>query len=738
MANSMFGVEPANLLAVAIDDEEVKVVDLEYQDESLLWVVLLGCAGLMDLAACVLPRFVLSDPLPDQSDFSNTVKKIETGNEWHFPEAIVDSAQFLNRYSLVISLVFSFLWFMNAFSEASRERKKALLQAERKHLFSPEQSKLQEIWKAPNFVYFRGIAKQLLLLPLGFYSLSYFLVQYTLQEWYSGSEWDGNKLWNVTLTAIIAPDTFPIDIGSDEFYNNNNNNLHSATSKKSLIFVCIYHSLRMLSEVTKQTIQKRVQQWISILKPKIIMSIVGRAMRRPLAFRRNVSYCLTLVRWIKYLSPLIGAINKFKVNIQDMLKKRRQRLEAEKQKRIRQMLWGKQPPRIQRQEAAIRIQSAYRAYRSRKATHALMLFRCERKYFATVKIQRAFRKALDRARERLREKKEQLERLRQLRQEGTQQLSDEANRQFFKLQDEFGQKASDLVNRKLLMRPNTRFSVLWRLAFACCILLDVARLMAQPWMDSYKSRRNGVPITMSEFIALSVVPTKVSQREECGYIPKSKGSPLKRALLYVKNRIKNRIAQKDKPWYCLRPISTIQEAFSDITALLLVPHPVSEWPECQVSNRWHLPWHKAEQKSWFCNGAFQVLHAFYRQVVDFWQEEFLFIVSCLAFLDVFINFFTGELDEVTGELRPKPFVARWISPGLLVQLLVNPAVATFASIVGMIQNEIVNLGPIRVLRWCSAVIIPAVCYIWIECLKYIWIPLVRYENQFRTNVKNMW
>ena len=57
---------------------------------------------------------------------------------------------------------------------------------------------------------------------------------------------------------------------------------------------------------------------------------------------------------------------------------------------------------------------------------------------------------------------------------------------------------------------------------------------------------------------------------------------------------------------------------------------------------------------------------------DFILEEFLILVSIVCFLDVFVVFFTGELDAVTGELLPKPFVARWIAPGLLLQLLLNP------------------------------------------------------------------
>jgi hypothetical protein len=44
-----------------------------------------------------------------------------------------------------------------------------------------------------------------------------------------------------------------------------------------------------------------------------------------------------------------------------------------------------------------------------------------------------------------------------------------------------------------------------------------------------------------------------------------------------------------------------------------------------------------------------------------------FITICN--LDVFVKVFTGDVDPWTGSLRPRPFVKRWIFPGLLLQLI---------------------------------------------------------------------
>jgi hypothetical protein len=45
----------------------------------------------------------------------------------------------------------------------------------------------------------------------------------------------------------------------------------------------------------------------------------------------------------------------------------------------------------------------------------------------------------------------------------------------------------------------------------------------------------------------------------------------------------------------------------------------------------------------------------------------IFITICN--LDVFVKFFTGDVDPWTGSLQPRPFVKRWFFPGLIFQLI---------------------------------------------------------------------
>ena len=55
-------------------------------------------------------------------------------------------------------------------------------------------------------------------------------------------------------------------------------------------------------------------------------------------------------------------------------------------------------------------------------------------------------------------------------------------------------------------------------------------------------------------------------------------------------------------------------------------------------------------------------------------------------------------------LVPKPFFARWILPGLGLQLLVNPAMANVFGFVKILSKMLHEVDPGRVFRWGSAIL----------------------------------
>ena len=68
------------------------------------------------------------------------------------------------------------------------------------------------------------------------------------------------------------------------------------------------------------------------------------------------------------------------------------------------------------------------------------------------------------------------------------------------------------------------------------------------------------------------------------------------------------------------------------------------------------------------------------------------MVNTIFFLDVFITFFTGELTS-SGTLVAKPIFERYIFPGIGLQLIVNPTMATITQFVKRTIGHATRVGP---------------------------------------------
>ena len=77
-------------------------------------------------------------------------------------------------------------------------------------------------------------------------------------------------------------------------------------------------------------------------------------------------------------------------------------------------------------------------------------------------------------------------------------------------------------------------------------------------------------------------------------------------------------------------------------------------------------------------------------------------IDLVGFLDIFVWFYTGELDE-TGLIIPKPFFSRCILPGTLTQVLDHPTVTqVLPRLIGEIWRFAGIFGYGRVIRWALA------------------------------------
>jgi hypothetical protein len=126
----------------------------------------------------------------------------------------------------------------------------------------------------------------------------------------------------------------------------------------------------------------------------------------------------------------------------------------------------------------------------------------------------------------------------------------------------------------------------------------------------------------------------------------------------------------------------------------------------RLTRKWQ--YHSTSIHRWYCSQPYASFQTYYRRITDFFIDEFMIVVSTICFLDVYVTFFTGEIDPKTGELVPKRFLARWIIPGLLMQLVLNPAIGSVSTLFLSSLQVVYSLGPVRVLRWCIAVLLPIV------------------------------
>lgn len=643
------------------------------------WPLLLGLSAFLDFAATVLVQ-----RLPENEDLLEEVvkrsffifpKKMATRIEVPDEPWFLDIVHWLDEWSVPIGILFSILWFTDAFVKANRTRSSAMREIDRefclaagldsatkttgKLLSGREETEWKRVWGP----YCLTVGMQLILLPVGFYILGWRMVR--------------------IISGEDVRDEKEIDIVfRDENGNMEEEQRFTTRSNISLFFALSQYLTIVTARVTGLKLKAQLKSfgWSSVRRLCIA------AVRSPRAFRRRLLRILTAVRWLKYLAPLLGACNKLFGNSMDLLKKHQQRRAAVKAQRARRLLWKKLSADERREAAAIVIQSRWRAHRARKVVKILRVIQGQNLSLAAARVQKVARGMLVRARLRLIQKRYELERLREQEQQMSRMertpLSKEDRRRMYTLQDELNAEAKELFNRKLLMRPNTTFAVTWKILFVICIALEIAQLAWKPVLNQYRNEVTKEPMRIGQILEHRLVPTAISEWDEC-----------EDWLQKVAHKKMRSQSQKRK-----------------------IPWKEESEPPAPPAPRW------------YCQRAPVTVQSVYIACLRFLLRETLVVVGIVCYLDVFVTFFTGEFDKDTGSLMPKPFVTRWILPGLVLQLLVNPQMETTSYYVGQLLQRIAHLGPVRVWRWAVALFWPFLQTIVLIIEEFIWIPLVYSQN----------
>jgi hypothetical protein len=285
-----------------------------------------------------------------------------------------------------------------------------------------------------------------------------------------------------------------------------------------------------------------------------------------------------------------------------------------------------------------------------------------------LRMQKACRSSLARARARIQKKKKELVLLKA--QAAAAKAFDSITmtaadrRRMYQLEDELSESARDLINKKMLLRPNTTFAVSWKLVFVACVLFEILQLAFKPKLEQVKDPTTGAPL--------------------------------------------------------------------DVVKLLeyyLLPVPVSQWNGCTGGLSNHSLNESMVSGAWYCSQSLETAQAVYATVLRFVLHKGAVIVGIVCLMDVFVTFFTGELHPETGILLPKSFGKRWLLPGLLLQLLVNPQMGAISSLVKHMAKAVMALGPVRVWRWAAAFAYPLLRITFTAVQWYVWRPLVSRENK---------
>jgi hypothetical protein len=148
-------------------------------------------------------------------------------------------------------------------------------------------------------------------------------------------------------------------------------------------------------------------------------------------------------------------------------------------------------------------------------------------------------------------------------------MSIDNRRRMYQLQDELEQKAKELVNKHLLLKPNARFAVVWKALFIICVLLDIHNRHTTR-LSQMKDSKTGETMNVEQFLEHHLVPRPMSDWESC--------SPwLRRPRVEREQGIRRHFFQrkprrnsKQPPWYCQEPYVAAQSMWILVLRFLVM------------------------------------------------------------------------------------------------------------------------------------------------------------------------
>ena len=567
------------------------------------WRILVGLAGLLDASAG------LASMLPPRNSESGSL------------------VQWLTRHGNRLGMLFSLVWFCDAILGAYqkyRDQQTSVLNAS---------ADLKGASGSVCSLALRLVVLQLLVLPVGIYISLYRLILRLTNQ----------PLWDETTHPILW------------VHSDNCSDITAATplATDTILSGTILLALHVWIRLS-QYASKRMSQGRARLLRKAIVLIIQLFVQNPLLFNKRVKMTHLYLNWTKNIAKLVEKLNQLvqkaltvKVNLlqwwQSTLARRARR-------RLRRTLSSAS---LRDYNATI-IAATFRRYLAQRQVKLLKLEQ-ELQHSAACKVQACFRRRLWRARFRLQKENRSACALDV---QATIELLERSNKyrkMLFDLESEMKRDVKELINDRMLIAPNSSFSVAWGLITVLAILFEATHLAIDPILADRPKSDKELPRSLKEWMTARLIPQPVSSNPVC----RVNANEWLQPLIDLVRHVMRQPPPKPAPWWC----------------------------------RSHV---------------FASIQGWYIVLTGWIFDHFASIVSIILLTDVFVTLFTGYFDRTTKMLRPIVGFRRWIFPGLFFQFLVNPHMEPASLLVRKLAAFVFMRGVLRVYQWCVVSFYPLI------------------------------
>lgn len=267
-------------------------------------------------------------------------------------------------------------------------------------------------------------------------------------------------------------------------------------------------------------------------------------------------------------------------------------------------------------------------------------------------------------------------------------------RTLYRLHRELSEEASSWINQRLLMNPHSNFIKRWRMIFIFCALFEITMTTRTMLVGGHNNNKQ--PPLPPEYHRSTINnymrPSHVSLWKVC-----RPNKPRKENLPVLLRRWVQQVTKRRKK--NIRPSNATTEQTTGVLS---------------------------KMTPWYCQEPYPSIQDTVQTIVGFIVYHMMTLVSIVCIADMYVTFFTGRFDPTSGSLVVKNKLQRWIVPGILSQLLVNPKLEGIA----ILASQIMTIGgPVRIWRWFVVIFFPVLHGLYELFEQRIWLPLVARHNQ---------